>query len=282
MHWVINDLRGFYSDLRGKLSPNKPSCGITNWRQFAGKIRKGDKDLLLNLPNFSDAILVTGCQRSGTTIMSRIFTQSKGMVNYWSGLDDELDAALILSGAESCSKQGRYCFQTTYLNEHYHEYFNTPESVKIVWVLRNPFDVIYSMLGNWRSSALWELYIQCGHPNNRKKISPLLFPFKRLHIACSSYCGKLSQLLELAQAMPPDKLLIVNHEDLLENTHLILPNVFKFANLEYYSSYALKLRKTNKALCRNAMRSEIEKRCGSIYEEARKLSFIMSEGTIDE
>jgi hypothetical protein len=209
--------------------------------------------------------------------MSRIFTQSKGMVNYWSGLDDELDAALILSGAETCSQEGRYCFQTTYLNEHYQEYLNIPESVKIVWVLRNPFDVIYSMLSNWRSSALWKLYIHCGYPNNHEKISPLIFPFRRLHIACSSYCGKLSQLLELAPALPPGKLLIVNYEDLLDNTHLILPNTFKFANLDYDSSYALKLRKTNIAPSHNAMRSEIEKYCGSIYEEARKLSFTISE-----
>jgi hypothetical protein len=277
VHWVINDLRGYYSDLKGQLSPNKPYCGITNWRQFAGTIRKTDKDLLQKLPNFSDAILVTGCQRSGTTIMSRIFTQSKGMVNYWSGLDDELDAALILSGAESCSQKGRYCFQTTYLNERYHEYLNTPKSVKIVWVLRNPFDVIYSMLNNWRSSALWELYSHCPPPNNHKKIPPLLFPFKRLDIACSSYCGKLSQLLELAPTLPPNKLLIVNYEDLLENTHLILPSTFKFTKLEYDSSYASKLRKTSKPPSHDAMRSVIEKYCGSIYEEARKLSFRTSE-----
>ncbi len=275
MNWIINDLRGFYIDLKRQLSFNKPLSNITNWRQFS-KIKKGyNKTLLQKLPNFPDAILVTGCQRSGTTIMARIFTQSKGMVNYWSGFDDELDAALILSGVEPSLHQGRYCFQTTFLNECYREYIDTPESVKIVWVLRNPVDVINSMLNHWRSSALWELYTHCGYLN--KKIRVLFFPFKRVEIACSSYCGKLSQLLELASILPSDKLLVVNYEDLLENGHSVLPDVFKFANLEYDPSYALKLRKTNRIPAHNKLRVEVEKYCGTIYEETKKLSLIMRE-----
>lgn len=277
MNWIINDLRGFYTDLKRQLLSNKPSRGITNWRQFAKVIRRSEKKLFKNLPNFSDAILVTGCQRSGTTIMARIFTQSKGMVNYWSGLDDELDAALILSGVELSLHQGRYCFQTTFLNECYREYIDTPKSVKIIWVLRNPVDVVNSMLNHWRSSALWELYTYCGFSSkNAKKTSLLFFPFKRVEIACASYCGKLSQLLELATVLPSNKLLVVNYENLLENGHSILPSVFKFANLEYDFSYALKLHKTNNVPVCNRLRSEIEEYCGTIYDEAKKLTFVMN------
>ena len=276
MKWIINDLRGFYTDFKRKVSTNKSSHGITNWRQFAKTVRKDDKKLLQDLPKFLDAILVTGCQRSGTTIMARIVTQSNGMVNYWSGFDDELDAALILSGVAPILHQGRYCFQTTYLNEHYREYIDTPEAVKIIWVLRNPVDVINSMLNNWRSLALWELYTSCGHQGNNlgigKKTLPLLFPFKRLEMACLSYSGKLSQLLELSDILPPNKLLIVNYEDLLEKEGNILPKIFEFINLKYDSSYALKLKKTSKAPIHNISKLDIEKYCGSIYEEAKKLS----------
>jgi len=276
MKWIINDLRGFYIDFKRKSSPNKLSCDITNWRQFAKIVRKNDKRLLQELPNFPNAILVTGCQRSGTTVMARIFTQSKGMVNYWSGFDDELDAALILSGVEPGLHQGRYCFQTTYLNEYYQEYINTPDSVKIIWVLRNPVDVVNSMLNNWRSLALWELYTSCGHQGNdlsvRKKISPLSFPFKRLEIACLSYSGKLSQLLELSSIFPTNKLLVINYEDLMEKERNVLPKIFEFINLKYDSSYALKLKKTSKTPVSNILKVDIEKYCGSIYEEAKKLS----------
>ncbi len=273
MNWIINDIRGFYTDLKRKLSPNKSSSKITNWRQFSKRIRNSEKNLLEKLPNFPNSILVTGCQRSGTTIMARIFTQSNGMVNYWSGLDDELDAALILSGVEQSPHQGKYCFQTTYLNECYQEYINTPNSVKIVWVLRNPVDVVNSMLNHWRSTALWELYTHCGNSNkNEKKISPLSFPFKRLEIACASYYGKLSQLLELSSVLPSDKLLVVNYEDLLINNRSILPDVFKFASLEYDSSYALKLHKTNNVFVCDRLRFEIEKYCETIYGNAKKLA----------
>ncbi len=272
MKWIINDLRGGYTDFKRKLSSNKPSCGITNWQQFSRIVRNSDRRLLQELPNFPDSVLVTGCQRSGTTIMARIFTQSKGMVNYWSGLDDELDAALILSGIESSLQQGRYCFQTTYLNEGYREYINTPESVKIIWVLRNPVDVVNSMLNNWRSLALWELYKHCGNLDVIKKISPLLFPFKRFEMACSSYYGKLSQLLELTSILPPDKLLIVNYEDLLKKDGNILPKIFNFINVEYDPSYSLKIHKKSKEPIHNILKLDIDKYCGSIYEEAKKLS----------
>jgi Holliday junction resolvasome RuvABC ATP-dependent DNA helicase subunit len=38
------------------------------------------------------------------------------MVDFSSGEDDELDAALILAGFVEHTPRGRYCFQTTYLN----------------------------------------------------------------------------------------------------------------------------------------------------------------------
>ena len=77
--------------------PKKPR--ITTWRQFTAQIRSKGHGLLKTLDDFPNAVLVTGCQRSGTTMMSRIITQSEGMVDYWTGPDDELDAALILSGS---------------------------------------------------------------------------------------------------------------------------------------------------------------------------------------
>lgn len=275
MHWIINDIRGFYIDFKRGFSANKPSCNITNWRQFSQALKNDSRNYLKNLPEYPNAILVTGCQRSGTTIMARIFSQSKDMINYWSGLDDELDAALILSGLEPHEKQGRYCFQTTYLNEHYQEYINVPETVKIIWVLRNPVEVVNSMLNNWRSSALWELYGNCGYQNSTqnesKKIPLYCFPFKRLEIACSAYCGKLSQLLEIAPSIHKDQLFIVNYEDLIKNAHEILPQIFNFTHLDYEESYASKLRKTKKPPIHSDVQAEIMKYCGPIYEEAKKL-----------
>jgi len=122
--------------------------------------------------------------------------------------------------------------------------------------------------------ALWELYTHCGYLDVIKKISPLLFPFKRLEIACSSYYGKLSQLLELSSVLPPDKLLIVNYEDLLEKGEDVLPIIFKFINLEYDPSCTLKLNKTSKDPINNILKLKIERYCRSIYEEVKLLSIL--------
>ena len=120
---------------------------ICSWRQFDRHVRPGGCSLLRRLDDFPNAILVAGCQRSGTTILSRVLTQSEGMVEYSFGKDDELDAALILSGRVEHEPAGRYCFQTTYLNNCVQEYFAHSE-YKLVWALRNPFSVVYSMLHN--------------------------------------------------------------------------------------------------------------------------------------
>jgi hypothetical protein len=120
---------------------------ITDWGQFARRVRVDGCELLMNLDSFSDTILVAGCQRSGTTALSRLITESEGMTNFWFGQDDELDAALILAGRVQCENQGRHCFQTTYIDDNYHEYFDH-KNYKMIWVIRNPYSVVYSMLNN--------------------------------------------------------------------------------------------------------------------------------------
>ena len=133
-----------------------------SWKRFHNEVRTNGCNLLDNLIEYPDSVLVSGCQRSGTTILARVITQSEGMVNDWRRSDDELDAALILSGKEKRKNVGRYCFQTTYLNECYGEYFNKNYKFKLIWVLRNPLSVIYSMRYNWGSLSFNELYDACG------------------------------------------------------------------------------------------------------------------------
>jgi hypothetical protein len=58
---------------------------ITTWHQFEQTVRARGCNLLRRLGNFPRSILVAGCQRSGTTMLSRIITQSEGMTNYWFG-----------------------------------------------------------------------------------------------------------------------------------------------------------------------------------------------------
>ena len=252
---------------------------ITTWKKFARKVRSGGCNLLARLDEFPNSILVSGCQRSGTTMLSRLITQSEGMVNYWFGRDDELDAALILSGFVPHTPRGRYCFQTTYLNECVCEYYDHMKGHNIIWVLRNPFSVIHSMLHNWRNFALNELFEACGvHLLNEKEKRFYkwfgVWGISRLKQACLSYNGKVSQLFDLTRRLKRDAIIIVDYDSLVSKKNDILPLIYRFVDLTYKSKYAEmihseSLRKSN--LLSKREYAFIERMCMPIYNEAKKL-----------
>lgn len=260
-------------------SVNKKSYFMINtWQKFAKHVRSEGCCLLKNLDKFPDSVLVAGCQRSGTTMLSRIITQSEGMVNYWFGHDDELDAALILSGRVNHKPKGRYCFQTTYLNECYHEYFEH-KGYKMIWVLRNPYSVVYSMLNNWGRFALNELFRGCATDllNNIEKQRYELFGIwgiNRLKRACLSYNGKSSQVFELKKLLGDARMLVIDYDDLVQKKEHVLPAIYKFIDLPYEPGYGKsirckKIKKTDRYS--KSKKSLIEELCAPIYEDARKL-----------
>ncbi len=261
-----------------------PNMPIHNWKQFARRVRSKGCGLLARLDDFPRSVLVTGCQRSGTTMLSRIITQSDGMVNYWFGTDDELDAALILSGAAPHEPRGRYCFQTTYLNECYREYFQHQNGHKVIWVLRNPYSVVYSLLHNWTRFALNELFQACGTPYLDERQRRLYGWFgtwgvSRLHRAVSAYNGKVCQLFELYEGLGPDRVLVVDYDELVRSSETVLPAIYSFIELAYRTDYARaihakSLRKADRLSSRE--RRLIEAHCVPVYERARKLVALFS------
>ena len=90
---------------------------VKSWAQFERRVRARAPKLFIDLPNYSDSVLVAGCQRSGTTVITRLIRRVIGMPDFEFTKDDELDAALVLAGVLPSSYTGRHCFQTTYLNE---------------------------------------------------------------------------------------------------------------------------------------------------------------------
>ncbi len=255
---------------------------IDTWKKFAKIIRSKGCFLLKELKKFPNSILVTGCQRSGTTMLSRIITESEGMFNYWFGKDDELAAALILSGYVKHEPQGRYCFQTTYLNECYYEYFNYVDfPIKIIWMLRNPYSVVYSMVYNWSSFALNELFLACGaHLLDEKYKQKWLYKIfgissiSKFLKACYAYVGKTSQIFELVEKFKNDKLMIIDYDDLVKNKEELLPMIYNFIDLKYKPKYAKKIhtKSLNKAQKLNDKQKElINKICIPIYIKAKKL-----------
>jgi hypothetical protein len=252
---------------------------ITTWKQFTQVVRLKGCTLLKRLDEFPNSILVTGCQRSGTTMLARIITQSAGMTNYWFGKDDELDAALILSGYVNHSPSGRYCFQTTYLDECYHEYYEHQGKFKIIWVIRNPYSVVTSLMYNWTSTGLSGTF-------NRVAIDELRWVDKKLYSIWGSswinharqasllYRVKTFQMFELVDRLGRDKVFIVDYDDLVLNSDTILRQIYEFVNVSYNSEYVKQIH--NKSINKKSRLSENEKRvvknlAEPVYQKAKLL-----------
>lgn len=247
---------------------------VKTWPKFAKAVRSKQDKLLPRLDDFPDAVLIAGCQRSGTTMLARIITQSEGMVNYWFGPDDELDAALILSGHEAHQPQGRYCFQTTYLNERYPEYFEH-DNFRMVWVLRNPHSVVYSMLHNWKDFALNELFNSCAThllEDSYKRRHEIFghWGVPRLLRACHAYNAKTSQIRQLRERLDENRLQVVDYDELVKNKTGILPDIYKFIGLPYKTEYeqvikSSSLSKSNRASTRE--QEAVERLCMPVYKQ---------------
>jgi hypothetical protein len=216
---------------------------ITTWPQFHQEVRLSGHRLLPRLKDFPNAILITGCQRSGTTMLTRIINLSDELTKYWFGPDEELDSALILSGYVDHRPEGRYCFQTTYVNRAYYEYYYQENQFKLIWVLRNPVSVIYSMLNNWHDFSLGVLFSLCGAPR-LAGFDALRFRLigekglSKLRRACWAYNGKVSQLFELMRNIEPDKLIVIDYDDLVINKESVLPKIYSSLDLGYKREYA--------------------------------------------
>ncbi len=257
----------------------KTNDHITNWDEFAEKVRAKGYDLFARLDEFPDSVLVAGCQRSGTTMLSRIITESDGMVNYWFGPYDELDAALILSGYVAHKPEGRYCFQTTYINSNYQEYYGRSGSHKTIVIFRNPFSVIYSMLYNWQESAIDRLFRTNGSAQLRGKdkyVHRLLGirGISKLHRACWGYNGKVAQLSALKEHISPDKLLMIDYDDLVLRRDVVLPQIYKFIDLPFRQEYAEKINPKSMSKRGKLTKREvatIQSICEPLYQHVSKL-----------
>lgn len=249
---------------------------LRSWKAFGQTIRTRAEPLLQRLPRFDRAVLVAGCQRSGTTALTRVIAGSDGFSRFAYTHDDELDAAQILAGVIDCPPGLRRCFQTTYLNERVSEYWTTSGDFRLVWVIREPVAVVRSMVFNWRRFALNELFLACGvalaTERERalvRRFGPWIIPPMRR--ACLSYVGKTSQITQIAARLPHGRLRIVDYNGLVRQRDCTLALLFEFIGEPYRTSYGAALHDSRIGR-RDGLtartRSEIESVCGPTYRAA--------------
>lgn len=250
------------------------------WQRFHHGVRKRGLPLLKNLPRYPHCVLVAGCQRSGTTMLTRLIAGAPGFGRLALTKDDELDAALALAGFIDLPFEQRYCFQTTYLNECFLDYRKLRADQHLIWVVRNPYSVVYSMLHNWRRFALNELYEGCGvqgASSARMRRSRLAWPLgpSRIEKACLAYRGKVAQILALRDLLSPEQLLVVDYDTLIASPAEWLPHIFQFADAPYEAACARSVQRnpTSKAdrLSRGARR-QIERLTWPTYRECVALA----------
>lgn len=258
---------------------------VTTWPQFGKNIRKKDQKLLGMLSRFVDPILVTGCQRSGTTILTEVLLQATQIIDYRSKIDSELLGALMLCGELPIPSPGRYCFQTTFLNEKYNEYWDHQGHFKMIFLIRNPFSVVYSMCYHWKRKtqlynfALNELFDSCGVQmlNEKERNRYMLFGkfiIPQIRKACLSYVGKTSQLFEIKEKLKGD-VVIIDYDDLIQKKESVLPFLFDFAHVPFLKSYltlihSQGIKRADKLS--QAERESVQRTCWGLYERARELA----------
>jgi hypothetical protein len=212
-------------------------------------------------------------------MLTRIIAGARGFQGFRLTHDDELDAALILAGYVEVPRERRYCFQTTYLNERYPEYRMMGPQQRLIWVLRNPHSVVYSMVHNWKRFALNELYENCGvlrAATKRQLRAQALWPWgpSRLERACLSYSAKTSQVVEIRDFLAADQLLIVDYDQIVQSPEGWLRKIFAFVGEPYLPVYAASVRadsvrKADRASGRT--RSLIDQHCLQTYSQCLAL-----------
>lgn len=248
---------------------------IRTWKRFNKLVANGSRSLLPELHRFTDCVLVAGCQRSGTTAVTRVIANSGGFAKFHFTRDDELDAALILAGEVPYDSIDRHCFQTTYLNDRYFEYFQPGLDFRLVWVIRNPFSVVYSMVYHWRAFALDDLFQKCGN-SVAERLAPQLGidhntkSYSKFQKACFAYIGKSLQLDELKTNLPAPRLLIIDYDRLCRQPTPTLNTVFNFIEVPFEPRFAEAIH-TASVDKRNHMKIQevdlVEKLCSSTYEK---------------
>ena len=247
---------------------------LRSWRRFHYRKRRGEQPLLATADRYPNAVFVAGCQRSGTTMLTRVVANSAGFRALRLTHDDELDAALILCGEINLSSDVRYCFQSTYLNERFYEYRSLGSQHRLIWLVRNPYSVVYSMVHNWSRFALNELYAGCCDDAKWPTAMALdvgwSFGLSRIERAARAYAAKTSQIFRILQLVDRRQVLVVHYDDLIQEPRSLLEGIFGFLGGAFQEEYVA------------AVRSDSSGKASALSGSARRMIQKIAEPTYRE
>jgi hypothetical protein len=169
------------------------------------------------------------------------------------------------------------------LNDRYPEYF-AHGNFRLIWMLREPRSVVYSMLNNWKRGALNRLFDACGAEVLARADEPLtlgrawLGP-SRLAKACASYVAKTAQTSTLAERLG-ERMAVIDYDELVAHKHTMLPKLCAFVGVPYGAQLADALhdRSVNKRSRLGSREADyVDRFCLDAYARARELRTIGAE-----
>jgi len=136
------------------------------------------------------------------------------------------------------------------------------------------------MLRNWRRAALRRLFQGCGSQTLEGSAKDSYERFgtlfvSRLTMACHSYNVKTAQVHYLSTILSPDRLAIVDYDQLLQDKEQQLSRLFDFAGAPFSAELVDRLQRPNKR--RSAQLSatsteRITRLCQQAYDDACALA----------
>jgi hypothetical protein len=195
---------------------------ITAWTDFYAVV--ADQPLLAKLDAYPDALLIAGCDWSATTAVTRLFKRLPCFADSSWGHDDELDGALLLAGLHSRRSVGRHCFQTTYVRESYHEYFEH-DRFRLVWIVREPAAAVHSLLANRQKRLPRRTLLGLAGKSFEGHAA------SRLERACATYLSSIGQTLELKERLG-ERMAIIDYDELTRHRECLLPALCRFASVD--------------------------------------------------
>lgn len=195
--------------------------GIGSWADFYSAM--ADEPFLAKLDDYPEALLIAGCDWSATTAIARLFKRLPPFADSSWGHDDELDGALLLAGRRERRAFGRNCFQTTYVRDHYREYF-AHDDFRLVWIVREPRAAVRSLLASrGRALPARNALGLSGKSAGGQGAS-------RLEKACAAYLASIRQTTELKERLG-ERVAIVDYDELAADRNRLLPALCRFATV---------------------------------------------------
>ena len=194
---------------------------ITSWSAFYAAM--GDQPLLGELDDFSDPLLIAGCDWAATTAITRLFKRLPCFADASWSHDDELDGALLLAGLRHRRSDGRHCFQTSYLGESYREYFQHA-GYRLIWLVREPRAAVCSLLYSRQKTLPRRTALGLSSKSEAGHAA------SRLERACAAYLSSIRQMLDL-KARLGERMVVVDYDELAADRTRLLPELCEFASV---------------------------------------------------